>query len=81
MTHHPLLDATEVPRTEPYPRTAGEAFRAFRAFRDQDSGCVSCGWRGTAEQPAVVDRAVRPDPAERFTGVGELAAVWRRSMS
>ncbi|MFD5157570.1 serine/threonine protein kinase [Streptomyces hawaiiensis] len=42
MTPHPLLDATEVARTEPYLRTVGEV---FRAFRDQDSGCVSYGVR------------------------------------
>ncbi|MFD5336035.1 serine/threonine protein kinase [Streptomyces hawaiiensis] len=44
MTAHPLLGATEVARTEPYLRTVGEV---FRAFRDQDSGCVSYGVRLT----------------------------------
>ncbi|MFE1942356.1 serine/threonine-protein kinase [Streptomyces massasporeus] len=42
MSGHPLLDVTEVARTEPYLRTVGEV---FRAFRDQDSGCVSYGVR------------------------------------
>lgn len=42
MTPHPLLDIAEVARTEPYLRTVGEV---FRAFRDQDSGCVSYGVR------------------------------------
>ncbi|CAM5743961.1 hypothetical protein STAFG_8427 [Streptomyces afghaniensis 772] len=38
MTPHPLLEVTEVARTEPYLRTVGEV---FRVFRDQESGCVS----------------------------------------
>ncbi|MEU0386412.1 serine/threonine-protein kinase [Streptomyces chartreusis] len=42
MRPHPLLEITEVARTEPYLRTVGEV---FRAFRDQDSGCVSYGVR------------------------------------
>jgi serine/threonine-protein kinase len=42
VTPHPLLEITEVARTEPYLRTVGEV---FRAFRDQDSGCVSYGVR------------------------------------
>ncbi|MEV0637064.1 serine/threonine protein kinase [Streptomyces sp. NPDC050619] len=40
MTPHPLLDVAEVPEVEPYLRTVGEVFRAFRT---QDSGCVSYG--------------------------------------
>ncbi|GAA4549370.1 serine/threonine protein kinase [Streptomyces collinus] len=52
--------------------------RAIRLLLD--AGDEERAWRGTAEQLAVVDRAVRPDPAERFTGVGELAAAWRRSV-
>jgi hypothetical protein len=46
VTPHPLLDIAEVPRTEPYLRTVGEV---FRAFRDQDSGCVSYGGRPRRE--------------------------------
>jgi serine/threonine-protein kinase len=42
VTPHPLLDIAEAARTEPYLRTVGEV---FRAFRDQDSGCVSYGVR------------------------------------
>jgi len=40
MTPHPLLAVDEIPATEPYLRTVGEV---FRAFREQDSGCVSYG--------------------------------------
>nr|WP_202458676.1 serine/threonine-protein kinase [Streptomyces sp. SID5464] len=36
-------------------------------------------WRGTAAQLALVQRATRTDPAERFTSVAELTAAWRRS--
>jgi hypothetical protein len=39
-TPHPLLAVDEVPAVEPYLRSVGEV---FRAFRDQDSGCVSYG--------------------------------------
>ncbi|CAM5667862.1 hypothetical protein SALBM311S_12162 [Streptomyces alboniger] len=39
-TVHPLLDVDEVPALEPHLRTVGEVFRAFRT---QDSGCVSYG--------------------------------------
>ncbi|MFF6951924.1 serine/threonine protein kinase [Streptomyces iakyrus] len=53
--------------------------RAIRLLLD--AGDEERAWRGTAEQLAVVDRAVRPGPAERFSGVGELAAAWRRSQS
>ncbi|MET9814063.1 serine/threonine protein kinase [Streptomyces sp. NPDC006355] len=42
MMGHPLLDITEVARSEPYLRGVGEV---FRSFRDQDSGCVSYGVR------------------------------------
>jgi serine/threonine-protein kinase len=42
-----------------------------------DAGDEECAWRGTAEQRAVVERAVRSDPRERFTAVAELAAAWR----
>ncbi|MFE9025944.1 hypothetical protein ACFYOA_06710 [Streptomyces iakyrus] len=64
----PLLDATEVPWAGPSASswTSGDEERA---------------WQGAAEQLAVMDRVVRPDPAERFSGVGELAAAWRRSLS
>jgi len=40
MTPHPLPAVDEVAAVEPYLRTVGEV---FRAFRDQDSGCVSYG--------------------------------------
>jgi serine/threonine-protein kinase len=42
VTPHPLSDIAEVARTEPYLRTVDEV---FRAFRDQDSGCVPYGVR------------------------------------
>ncbi|WP_406126185.1 serine/threonine protein kinase [Streptomyces sp. NBC_00989] len=37
---HPLLAVDRIPATEPYLRTVG---KVFRAFREQDSGCVSYG--------------------------------------
>lgn len=46
-----------------------------------DAGDEERAWRGTAEQLAMVQRAVRPDPVERFTGVGELTVAWRWSVS
>ncbi|MFJ8533234.1 serine/threonine protein kinase [Streptomyces sp. NPDC093591] len=42
MSGHALLDLTEVGEVEPYLRSVGEV---LRAFRDQDSGCVSYGVR------------------------------------
>ncbi|MEU5395937.1 serine/threonine protein kinase [Streptomyces tibetensis] len=42
-----------------------------------DAGDEECAWRGTTEQLAVVERAVRADPCERFTTVAELAAAWQ----
>jgi len=61
MTPHPLLDAHDVPAVEPYLRTVGEV---FRAFREQDSGCVSYGvllpdGRRWFVKEAVTDRAQR----------------------
>lgn len=40
MSGHALLDLSEVDEVEPYLRSVGEV---FRAFREQDSGCVSYG--------------------------------------
>ncbi|MDV9177591.1 serine/threonine protein kinase [Streptomyces sp. W16] len=34
-------------------------------------------WRGTAGQLAVLERATRDDPAERFAGVREFTDAWR----
>jgi serine/threonine protein kinase len=42
-----------------------------------DAGDDESAWRGTAAQLAVVERATRADPGERFGNVGELAAAWR----
>lgn len=42
-----------------------------------DAGEGEQAFRGTPDQLAVIARATRPDPAERFAGVGELAAAWR----
>ncbi|MFJ7180161.1 serine/threonine protein kinase [Streptomyces massasporeus] len=53
--------------------------RALRLLLDAGDG--ERAWRGTAEQLAVVRRATRADPGERFTGVGELVSAWRRSVS
>jgi serine/threonine-protein kinase len=33
-------------------------------------------WRGSTEQEAVVDRATRPDPADRWPSVAALAQAW-----
>ncbi|WP_369169585.1 hypothetical protein AB5J49_17630 [Streptomyces sp. R28] len=42
MSGHALLDLAEAGEVEPYLRSVGEV---LRAFRDQDSGCVSYGVR------------------------------------
>ncbi|MCE0534201.1 hypothetical protein LWF15_01640 [Kineosporia rhizophila] len=36
------------------------------------------GWRGSPAQRAVVTRATQPDPDQRYPGVPELVADWRR---
>lgn len=35
------------------------------------------GWRGTTSQRAVVERATRPEPGERYPDVAALVADWR----
>jgi hypothetical protein len=35
------------------------------------------GWRGDAAQAEVLQRATRPDPADRFPTVAALLAAWR----
>jgi len=42
-----------------------------------DAGPGEDVFRGTAAQLAVVERATRPDPGERFGGVRELVEAWR----
>ncbi|MFF0157502.1 serine/threonine protein kinase [Streptomyces sp. NPDC005263] len=42
-----------------------------------DAGDDERAFRGTAAQAAVVERATRPDPDERFQSVGELVTAWR----
>ncbi|MFK4104444.1 serine/threonine protein kinase [Streptomyces sp. NPDC019531] len=42
-----------------------------------DAGPGEDAFRGTAAQLAVVERATRPDPRERFGGVRELVETWR----
>jgi hypothetical protein len=42
-----------------------------------DAGAGEDAFRGTAEQLAVVERATRPEPGERFDGVKELVEAWR----
>ena len=37
-------------------------------------------WRGTAGQLAVLERATRDDPAERFAGVREFTEAWRAAI-
>ncbi|WP_416974980.1 serine/threonine protein kinase [Streptomyces sp. 4F14] len=44
-----------------------------------DAGEDERGWRGTAEQFAVVERATHEEPGERFADVRELAGEWRRA--
>lgn len=41
-----------------------------------DAGDDEAAWRGSAAQLAVVERATRPDPGDRYATVGELAAAW-----
>ncbi|WP_286252976.1 serine/threonine protein kinase [Streptomyces graminofaciens] len=42
-----------------------------------DAGDEERAWRGTAAQLAVLARATRPDPRERFSGVREFATAWQ----
>nr|WSY54700.1 serine/threonine protein kinase [Streptomyces sp. NBC_00886] len=42
-----------------------------------DAGDDERAWRGTAAQLAVLERATRTDPAERFAGVREFTTAWR----
>lgn len=41
-----------------------------------DAGDDEAAWRGTAGQLAVLHRATRPDPADRYADVGDLVAAW-----
>lgn len=41
-----------------------------------DAGDEERAWRGTAAQLGVLERATRPEPAERFAGVREFADAW-----
>ncbi|WP_329276471.1 serine/threonine protein kinase [Streptomyces sp. NBC_01451] len=42
-----------------------------------DAGDAERQWRGTDGQLAVVERATRDDPGDRFAGVREFVAAWR----
>lgn len=42
-----------------------------------DAGDEERAWRGTAAQLGVLERATRPDPAERFASVRGFAEAWR----
>ncbi|MEW1688577.1 hypothetical protein ACIQOF_08990 [Streptomyces sp. NPDC091265] len=46
-----------------------------------DAGDSEEAWRGSAAQLAVVTRATRPNPEQRFGSVGEFAAEWRAATS
>jgi hypothetical protein len=49
--------------------------RAIRLLLD--AGDDERAWRGTPAQLAVVARATRADPAERYPAVAALADAWR----
>ncbi|MDX3383553.1 serine/threonine protein kinase [Streptomyces niveiscabiei] len=49
--------------------------RALRLLLDAGDG--ERAWRGTPAQSAVLERATREAPGERFADVRELAAAWR----
>jgi serine/threonine-protein kinase len=49
--------------------------RAIRQLLDETDDERS--WRGTEEQLAVVARATRADPAERYADVAQLVGAWR----
>ena len=51
--------------------------RALRLLLD--AGNEEREWRGTEAQLAVITRATREDPAERFADVRELAGEWGRA--
>ncbi|MFJ4831594.1 serine/threonine protein kinase [Streptomyces sp. NPDC088747] len=42
-----------------------------------DAGDEERAWRGTSRQLAVIERATRPDPGDRFDHVHHFAAAWR----
>ncbi|MFD0021299.1 serine/threonine protein kinase [Streptomyces sp. NPDC058382] len=44
-----------------------------------DGGDTEEAWRGRPAQLAVLARATRPDPGERFPSVREFAAAWRKA--
>jgi hypothetical protein len=50
----------------------GRVARTLMDATDDESG-----WRGTSAQLAVVARATRPVPDDRFTSVADLVAAWR----
>ncbi|MGW7264704.1 serine/threonine protein kinase [Streptomyces sp. NPDC054842] len=52
--------------------TLGRTARLFL-----DAGDEERAWRGTAPQLAVVERATRQDPAERYEDVAAFTAAWR----
>ena len=80
-----LLDSERLPGSRRY--MAPEEF-VRGALIDQRTGVHALGrtlhelldspggWRGTAAQRAVVDRAIEPDPARRHPGVPALVAAW-----
>jgi serine/threonine-protein kinase len=51
--------------------------RTARLLLDAGDGDDERAWRGTAAQLAVLERATRADPAERFAGVREFMTAWR----
>jgi serine/threonine-protein kinase len=51
--------------------------RTARLLLDEGEG--EDAFRGTAAQAAVVERATRAEPGERFGGVRELVAAWRQA--
>lgn len=46
-----------------------------------DAGDDEAAWRGSARQLAVLHRATRPDPADRYADVGGLVAAWRATQA
>lgn len=52
----------------------GRTARLLLDAGDEERAC-----RGTAAQLGVLERATRPDPAERFAGVREFREAWLRS--
>lgn len=73
MPTHPLLDAVSIDLLEPYLADVG---KIFRAFREQDSGCVSFGVQ-VGDERWFVKGSTTPAAAESLRGAVRVHSVTR----